>query len=74
MGPTGCSEMSVRNYHYSLRSNPEERSSHLLRGGGLKSYLFYELCGEKEQILQCHSAVVIFVSLRNDIGFTKHVN
>ena len=25
------------NYHYSLRNNPEERSSHLLRGGSLKS-------------------------------------
>jgi len=29
--------MSVRNYHYSLRDSPEERSSHLLRGGSLKS-------------------------------------
>jgi len=29
--------MSVRNYHYSLRNGPEERSSHLLRGGRLKS-------------------------------------
>ena len=29
--------MSVRNYHYSLRDNPEERSSHILRGGSLKS-------------------------------------
>jgi hypothetical protein len=37
-GPIGCPEMSVRNYHYSLRNNPEECSSHLLlRGGGLKS-------------------------------------
>jgi len=27
MGPIGCPEMSVRNYHYSLRNNPEERSS-----------------------------------------------
>ena len=27
MGPSGCSETSVRNYHYSLRNNPEERSS-----------------------------------------------
>ena len=26
-GPTGCSETSVRSYHYSLRTNPEERSS-----------------------------------------------
>ena len=27
MGPIGCSETSVRNYHYSLRNNPVERSS-----------------------------------------------
>jgi hypothetical protein len=27
----------VRNYHYSLRNDPEERCSQLLRGGSLKS-------------------------------------
>ena len=27
MGTTGCPETSVRNYHYSLRNNPEERIS-----------------------------------------------
>ena len=37
MGPMDCPETSVRNYHYSLRNNPEDRSSHLLRGGNLKS-------------------------------------
>jgi len=37
MGPIVCPEMSVKNYHYTLRSSPEERSSHLLRGGTLKS-------------------------------------
>jgi hypothetical protein len=37
MEPTGSSETSVRNYHYSLRNSPQERSSHLLRGGSLKS-------------------------------------
>jgi len=26
MGPIGCPETSVRNYHYLLRNNPEERS------------------------------------------------
>jgi len=36
MGLTGPPEMSVLNYHYSLPNNPEERSSHLLRGGSLK--------------------------------------
>jgi hypothetical protein len=30
MGPTGCPETSVMNYHYSLRNNPEERSSLVL--------------------------------------------
>jgi hypothetical protein len=27
MGPIGCLETSVRNYHYSLRNNPKEHSS-----------------------------------------------
>jgi len=27
MEPIGCPETSVRNYNYSLRNNPEERSS-----------------------------------------------
>jgi hypothetical protein len=37
MEPIGCPETSVINYHYSLRNDPEERSSHLLRDGSLKS-------------------------------------
>jgi len=27
MGPIGCPKTLVRNYHYSLRNNPEQRSS-----------------------------------------------
>ena len=30
MGPTGCTETSFRNYHYSLRNNPEQRTSRKL--------------------------------------------
>jgi len=37
MGPIGRPETSVRNYHYTLRSSLEERNSHLLRSGSLKS-------------------------------------
>ena len=37
--PIGWPETSVRNCHYSLRNRPEERSSHLLCGGSLKSLL-----------------------------------
>jgi hypothetical protein len=36
VGPIGCPEMSVGNYHCSLRNNLEERSFRLLRGGSLK--------------------------------------
>jgi len=28
MGPIGCPEISVRNFFYSLRNNPDEGSSH----------------------------------------------
>jgi len=35
--PIGCAETSIRNYLYSLRNNPEDSSSHLLRDGSLKS-------------------------------------
>jgi hypothetical protein len=38
MGPTGRTEKSeVRNYHSTLSSDPEERGSHPVRGGSLKS-------------------------------------
>jgi len=39
MEPDRLSRTSVRNYHYSLRKNPEGRSSQLLRGGNLNSLL-----------------------------------
>ena len=32
-----CPETSLRNHHYSLRNDPDERSSNLLRGGNPKS-------------------------------------
>ena len=37
MGPIGCPETSASHYHYSLRNDPEECSSQLLRDGSLKS-------------------------------------
>jgi hypothetical protein len=41
IGPTGYPETSVSNYHYPLRNNPQQRSSHLLRGGSLKSHIAF---------------------------------
>jgi hypothetical protein len=37
MGPMGCPETSLRNYHSTLRNIPEERIPHLHRSGSLKS-------------------------------------
>jgi hypothetical protein len=37
MGPTDRPQTSVINYHYSLRNNPEERSSRLPRSGRINS-------------------------------------
>ena len=37
MGPIGCLETSVTNYHYLLRNSPEECNSHLLCDGSPKS-------------------------------------
>jgi hypothetical protein len=38
--------LTDRNYHYSLRNSPEERSSHPLRGGSFKSAMlkYYLTC------------------------------
>jgi hypothetical protein len=40
-GLIGYPETSVRNYHYSLRNDPEERGFHLLRGGSPKSRILH---------------------------------
>jgi len=52
MGLIGCPETSVRNYHYSLRNNAEERSSLLLCDGSLKARKF-DLKLQKN-LLQCY--------------------
>jgi len=51
MGLIGCGETSVRNYHYSLPNNPEERSSQLFRGGCLKSSRRYFAVGVRRLII-----------------------
>jgi len=53
MGPIGCPETSVINYHYSLRNNPEEHIANLLCGRSLKSHLVLVdtiVCEECEKV------------------------
>ena len=49
MVPIGCPEKSVRICHHSLRNNPGERSSRLLRGRRLKSSFKRDLKHDKAQ-------------------------
>jgi len=41
-GTIVCPDTSVKNCHYTLRKNPEQRRSHLLCGGNLKSRTIHE--------------------------------
>ena len=41
MGPIGCPETSVRHNLYSLRNDPEEGSSQLLRSGSVTLGLYF---------------------------------
>jgi hypothetical protein len=57
MGPIGCPETSVRNCHHSLRNNPEERGSQLLRGGSLKSRKFIALFRNNLKAIFCYTKI-----------------
>jgi hypothetical protein len=46
--PPGCPDMSLRNYHSTLRKIPKERRCHILRGGSLKSRNSSYLCNTHE--------------------------
>ena len=55
MGPIGCSETSVRNYHYSLQDNPDGRSSHtwtILHSG----MVVCSACVSNQYSTSCHTA------------------
>jgi hypothetical protein len=43
MGPIGCPETSVKDYHSTLRNIPEECRSYEHRGGSLKSRVCFAL-------------------------------
>jgi hypothetical protein len=54
---------SVRNYQYSLRNNPEKRSSFLLRSGSLKSRFFVHVSCLKLQRFIVYRTVSMSVVL-----------
>ena len=63
MGPIDCPETSVRSCHYSLHNNLEERSSHLLRGGSLKSRKEHSFHHHHHHIVRPCILIVVYVYL-----------
>jgi hypothetical protein len=62
MGPIGCLETSVQNYHSTLRNTPEERRSHLNRGGSLKS---------RQNLCACSLRVPKYVIVLKEKSYSK---
>ena len=69
------SKRLLSNYHYSLRNIPEERTSHLLSGGSLKSRKMQEFCTEIQRMwnVKCmiiprinRAARIVTKCLKND--------
>jgi hypothetical protein len=61
MGPIGCAEKLVRNYHYSLRNKPEERISRC------SDYMYFTCCTILVRILT--ETGVAFLPQNVHIGF-----
>jgi hypothetical protein len=61
MLPIGCTETSLRNYHYSLRNSPAELRSHPLRGGSLKSRFNIFFLGLKASSLSAKNLNLVFI-------------
>jgi hypothetical protein len=60
-GPISCPETSVSNYYWFLHNNLEERSSHLLRGGSLKSRKEHSHYHHRHR--HCHCLLILFFFL-----------
>jgi len=65
-------DTSVRNYHCSLRNNPEERSSHPSRGGSVKSQR-HKVCETWKQslIFACKSCYNNILSVSRSLSHKK---
>jgi hypothetical protein len=57
MLPTGYPETLARNYHYTLRNNPQEHTPHPLRGGRVKSDAVQEVLIKCEEYEKCQQLV-----------------
>jgi hypothetical protein len=78
MGAIFHPETSVNIYHRTLRNIPEERRSHLLCGGSLKSSLVIDTKWEFKEIATqppcCYFAYCNIISLKGTMIFFKRLS
>ena len=64
MRPTVCLETSLRNYHYSLRNNTEERIFlHLIHSMILQIFLFHAVSPQCVPSIEIHSELFIYIHI-----------
>ena len=76
MGPIGCPETSVRNYHHSLRNNPVERSSSALWGYviWLQTFIMSSVCRSVEFLShQDNENPIYFIPKRRWLHFPLYI-
>jgi hypothetical protein len=66
----GLTEMSVSNYQYSLHNNPEQRRSHLHRGGNLKSRICVMLITKHLIYLKVTHSAVLIINKKGNVRIT----
>jgi len=77
MGTIGCPETPVLNYQHRLLNTPEERRSHLLPGGSLKSHVRRELprrYKDRVLVLLTNSFLVVLFILNKILIFVFLIN
>ena len=72
MGPIGCPETSATDYQSTLRKTPEERRSHIHRGGSLKSRIAEEVFDFQGRLLRGFASPLPLTSafIKNHIAFS----
>jgi len=70
MGPIGCPETSLRNYNYSLRKDPEERSSiHVSKLHSISLHVSAEPCGTQCCLIPVNTLLVKSFLFQNPNNF-----
>lgn len=73
MGPIGCLEMVVMNYHYTLCNNQEEYGPHLRHDRSLKSHIIVWIVNMLHVVVICYNMLVYCMLCDIFVFITWHI-